>query len=186
MKYCSQCGYELQDDAHFCANCGNSAAPDEVKLAEEKEFLDQTYRFLKYERVAWKITGVVLLVLCIVLIGLGLLMLAGTAGFAIDGSADEALGMGIATVYLVVYGIMFLPLPIIGLISAKKAEDYMIGMYADFRPAAQRCGSVGMIVFTAFFNEIALIFFLINFVRIKSNQKIIDRIVQRQQMPPQA
>lgn len=185
MKYCAQCGFALQDDVHFCANCGASAAPDEVNITEEKEFLDATYRFMKYERLAWRITGVVLLCLCIVIIGLGLLFLAGTAGMAIDGSSEDALGLGLATVYLVVYGGMFLPLAIIGLVSAKKVEGYMNGMYADFRPAWKRCGSVGMIVFTAFFNELALIFYIINFVRIKSNARLIERIVQRQQMPPQ-
>lgn len=183
MKYCAYCGQELHDDARFCDHCGASVAAEETNIQEEKEFLDNTYRFLKYERLAWKIAGVVLLILCIIILGCGLLVLAATAGNALTGDADSVLGLGFAMVYLLIYGLLFLPIAIIGLVSAKKIDGYMAGMYADFRPAATRCGSIGMIVFTAFFNEIALIFYIINFVRMKSNKRMVERITCRQQTP---
>lgn len=184
MKYCAYCGKEMHDEARFCESCGAAATAESTNIAEEKEFLDTTHRFLRYERLAWRITGVVLLVLCILILGCGLLALAGSAGAVMDGDAIASLGLGVAVLYLVIYGILFLPIAIIGLVAAQKIDRYLGEMYNDVRPTAARCGSVGMIVFTAFFNEIALIFYIINFVRMKTNKQLVERITLRQQTPP--
>ena len=36
MKYCSQCGTALQDDATFCGNCG-ATQPPQMSLVQEQE-----------------------------------------------------------------------------------------------------------------------------------------------------
>ena len=53
-------------------------------------------------------------------------------------------------------------------------------LYKDFRAAHKRCNSIGMIIFGYFFNTIALVFYVINFVRMKSNKAMAERILTRQ------
>ena len=53
-------------------------------------------------------------------------------------------------------------------------------MYYDFEKTEKRSGSIGMLVFTVLFNEIAFIFFIINFVRLKTGGRVIEKIKARQ------
>lgn len=187
MKYCIKCGNELNDDARFCVSCGTAvvqeAAPevetyvaneDAVLIQEEKECLDNFYRFFKYERLAWKISGIVATVLACVFIGFGLLFVLVGAGL------EEAFFMGFSSIYIV-YGIAFLPIGIVSLKMVGKAEYYMDIIYRDARPAIKRCNAVGMIVLGAFFNTIAMAFIIVNFVLAKTKAPILQRVVERQQ-----
>ena len=174
MKYCLHCGKELTDDARFCVACG--AQTDSDPLAEEKEFLQQTHRFLKYERLACRILGIVMLIVTLLLIGFSVLFLVLATQMRY---ADGQVGMLFAFCMYFTYGIVLLPVAIANLVMAKKATNYMNGIYTDPRPALTRCGAVGIIVVAAFFNTISLIFVIINFVRMKNNTALIERIKQR-------
>lgn len=182
MSFCSTCGTEITEDAVFCTNCGATVAEnDEQNKKEEQDFLDQTYRLMRWEAKAWSITGKVFIIFGIAYAAL--MFLAGLgSGIAVGSDSVEG-GIAMATTMIVeslVFGFTFGGIGIVSLISANRIPNYFDGFYTDFTPALNRCGSVGMIVFTAFFNEIALVFFLINFIRIKSNRRIIDRILARQ------
>lgn len=181
MKYCAQCGKELQDDVQFCAYCGASSHTEAADFTEEKDFLDKTHRFLKYERIGWNVLGIISLVLVGFFLLFTLLILAGASGMIIDADAEAAFGMGLMSVMMVFYSILFVPLAVVGLVCASRVKRYMNEMYTDIRATADRCNSIGMIVLCAFFNEIALAFYIVNFVRFKKNKQIVERIIQRQQ-----
>lgn len=187
MKYCVKCGNELNDDARFCVSCGTAvvqetapevetyvANDDAVLIQEEKECLDNFYRFFKYERLAWKISGIVFLILSIVFMGFGLL-------FALLAAVvEEAFAAGFGAIYIL-YGLLILPVAIVNLKMVSKAEYYMDIIYKDARPVVKRCSSVGMIVLGAMFNTIAMAFIIVNFVLAKTKAPILQRVVERQQ-----
>ncbi len=174
MKYCMNCGKELADGIHFCDSCG--AAVDTHSL--EQEYLNNTHRFLRYERLAWKIYGIVwICIVALLALATGILFIALAAAVA-SGSEPEILL--IPMVYLIMYLIIFVPVAIANLVMPKKLDYYLKTLYTDIRPAQKRISEVGMIVYAAFFNEIALIFVIINFARAKSNRALADRIAQNQ------
>ena len=83
----------------------------------------------------------------------------------------------IYSIYFITMGlIVYLPHAIINLKLLKKVEYYENTLYSDVSIARKRCTSVGMIVFAAIFNRMALIFIIINFVKTKKNAKAFDRI----------
>lgn len=181
MKYCAQCGKELQDDVQFCVYCGASANSETANFAEEKEFLDATHRFLKYERICWNIFGIFSLVMSGIFLLFTLLAVVGASSMIIDAQTEAVFGLGIVSFMMVLYCLLFVPFAVIGLVCASRIKRYMNEMYTDIRSTADRCGSIGLIVLGAFFNNIAMIFYIINFARFKSNKKIVERIIQRQQ-----
>ena len=73
-----------------------------------------------------------------------------------------------------------LPIAIVNLKMVSKAEYYMDTLYNDASSMRERAESVGMIILATFFNEIALIFIIINFVRAKTCKETLDRIELRQ------
>ena len=189
MKYCAQCGKEMIDEALFCPDCGaavtnpapEAPAPAEVMISdadaqEEQEFLDMTHRILRWERKAWSISGKACLIIGIVFAAL--FMLLSLAFFAIG---DEMAIAGVAYIFMgLAYGAMFIGLGVISKIAADKTVQYLDRMYTDFRPTLDRCGSVGMLVFSALLGNVSPIFFIINFVRIKSGRRVIERILANQ------
>lgn len=143
-------------------------------IQEEKKFLEDTHKFLRWEKKAWSIAGKVMLIVGIVFAALFFLL-------GIILAATESAAPGIMMfVYAVVYGVMFIAIGIVNLKAADKIPQYTDTLYKDFRAAYKRCTSIGMIVFNYFFNTIALVFFVINFVRLKSNRAMCDRIMTRQ------
>lgn len=143
-------------------------------IQEEKKFLEDTHKFLRWEKKAWSIAGKVMLIVGIVFAALFFLL-------GIILAATESAAPGIMMfVYAVIYGVMFIAIGIVNLKAADKIPQYTDTLYKDFRAAYKRCTSIGMIVFNYFFNTIALVFFVINFVRLKSNRAMCDRIMTRQ------
>ncbi len=205
MSFCRNCGKELLEGAAFCAACGAAAspvAPDPItvegvdveqvaeeqviptapveaadtgaRYAQEKECLDTYYRLLKWERIAWSICGKFFLVICCIFFGLcGLLWLVALA-------SGESELLIFSAIYLI-YPLMFLPIAIVNLKMVKKVQYYMDTLYTDIRPTVKRSESIGMIVLEYFFNEVALIFYIINFARTKCNKDVIARIIAHQQ-----
>lgn len=178
MIHCNNCGHEIPDTDRFCSVCGTPvgavpvAPAPVIGIEQEKECLDNFHRLLKYERLSWKISGIVTLVISCFLGFLSLVY------FALSATEEMFAFLG---GYLFVYTILFLPVAIINLKMVKKAEYYMNIVYNDVTPVAERCGNVGMIVLSAIFNEIAMIFIIINFVRVKNNKAIIESAAARQQ-----
>ena len=151
-------------------------APNHDAVLEEKEFLEQTNRLLRWERKAWSITGKVMLIVGIVFAALFFLL--GIV-FAAIGD-DVAVLAALYFVYALVFGLMFIAMGIVNSKAAGKIDQYTDTLFQDFRAAYKRCGSIGMIIFCYFFNTISLVFFVINFVRMKTNKAMADRILTRQ------
>ena len=190
--FCSKCSAQIPDNSKFCGVCGApvpqayaeysytppvnepvTAKAKEYTLAEEKECLDNFARLFKYERLAWKIYGIVMLVISCVFGGFGFLAIAAGA------AADEFLA-GLGAAYLL-YGLMFLPVAIVSLKMIGRAEHYMNIVYTDAAAVEERAGSIGMIVLAAIFNNIALIFIIINFVRSKTEKDVLKSAQRRQE-----
>ena len=75
---------------------------------------------------------------------------------------------------------MLLPVVIISFMMIKKVEYYESTVDTDISIARKRCTSVGMMIFCIIFNNIAAIFFIINFVKTKANAESFDRIEAKQ------
>ena len=175
MKYCSYCGKALHPEARFCESCGKTVVPETASVDEEKKCLDTFYRFLKYERLAWKISGIVLLILGCIFLLMGLVFLAAVFGVP----EDATIVLAVFTAYMFVFAVVFLPVAIVNLVVSRKVRGYMHKIYTDPAAALERCGCVGTIVLAAFFNNIALIFVIINFVRTKTNRVLLEQIIAR-------
>lgn len=180
MKYCGYCGRVMADNDQFCANCGATAiptpdaVPEDMQIAEERAFLNYLYKFFKFERLMWKIFGIVFLVCFGIFFVFGLIFLF--AGF---GTGEAAFAFG-SVMYVLAASITYLPVAIINFIMVSKTERYMNTLLSeDVRPAITRAGSVGMIVFGALFNTVAMIFIIINFAKVKGNPQIVSRIFAR-------
>lgn len=200
MMICAKCGSQLVTDANFCPNCGTqivvepvvqpapvtpvetivepmsvAVEPIEQELAnEDKEFIENTRRLLRWEKKAWKITGIAFSAMGAVFGGIFLLL--ATVMLAIGGEESVAFTF-IYVIYAFIYGAMFVGIGIIQLIASKKTSYYLDVIDTDFAAVEKRCGSVGMIVFTGLFGTAPVVFFAINFARIKSCGKRIQHII---------
>ncbi|MCR5601612.1 MAG: hypothetical protein K6G33_12820, partial [Ruminococcus sp.] len=58
--------------------------------------------------------------------------------------------------------------------------NYISTADRDIEMSRARAGSIGMIVFAAIFNDIALIFVILNFIYVKRHRDIIESIKQKQ------
>ena len=170
MIRCSSCGNDIPDTSKFCGICGAPVNNVDVGIYKEKECLDNFYRFLKYERLSWKIGAIVWFV-CMGLFGVIGLLLTVVSG---DGMA------AIIGIEYMVLGIFYLPIAIVNLKMIAKTEHYMSIVYNDVNSVTERCGNAGMIVLGAFFNTVAMIFIIINFTRTKTNRAEIQSAAARQ------
>ena len=182
MAFCSACGSALNEGAAFCSNCGAKvAAPQPVTVVdtfvEEKEFLDVTHRLLRWERKAWSIVGKVFLIFGIIYAALFTVL-----GIVLSCVGDVVGGISfvMCMFYALFLGGMMIGIGVVGLKSAQKIPFYLDSLYADFRYTYERCGSVGMLVLTVMFGVVSPVFFIINFVRMKANKKLVENILTRQ------
>lgn len=183
MSFCHNCGSQLTKNSRFCDNCGAGVAvinqrvsvPQEI-VNYDADFLVLTLRLIRWERKALSIYGKFLLISGIIFSVLFLLISLSTAS---DGKAYLS---GLFFGYAVAYGFSYVLLGIINLVAANKTVRYIDGILSDASPSFTRCSSVGMIVFLVFFNQIALIFYCINFSRIKNCRHTVESIIQKQRM----
>lgn len=211
MRYCEHCGQAVNPGARFCTNCGagfvaapdlseepeivisapiapereapaaelpvvatpaysipaeerpvehNHEIPEDAQLAKEKACLDSFCNFLNWERKMWRIGGILQLV------GAFLLLVIGIAASDVES---------------IVNALIYLPCGIVSLCLVNQPLRYMKTIYSDARPTVKRCSRVGLIVLSFFFNELAMIFIIINFVRTKSNAPLLESIIARQE-----
>lgn len=179
MKFCTNCGKQADENVRFCPDCGTAldaellAERDQAQLQEEKKCLDMFYRFIKYERLSWKIHGIYYLVCSAIILFCGILVTVLSATL----EDSMLISMGITYIYL---GVLFVPFAIIGFSMVKRCSNYMNTLYSDAKPMIKRCNAVGMIVLGAIFNTVGMAFIIVNFVRAKTDAKLLERIVARQ------
>ena len=167
MINCPKCGMQIAETASFCSFCGERIAP------VTKEDLTETLNIFKAnfrrEKISWMIAAIVITALTLLLTMLAFLMVAIGLSVA-DG---EILTMGI--VYLL-YPIFFAPIIVINWVMTVKAGRYESTVTDDPAGAVERAGNVGIIVVSALFNNIAMIFVIINFVYAKIHEKTIAKL----------
>ncbi|MBQ7872248.1 MAG: zinc ribbon domain-containing protein [Oscillospiraceae bacterium] len=185
MKYCMHCGNPLPDDAHFCEHCGAASpaaaseepSPAAEEAREERACLDNMRRMLRGEQLSWTIgTWVTLGVSLLYMLLWVLFVVAATTGLPMDHDDRVFFGM-VCTIFLIYVAVLIGPRIVVGFIMASRSKAYMQNIYERPEEAIERCGHAGIIVLGAIFNEVALIFIIINFVRCKSRRKVFDRIV---------
>ncbi len=149
---------------------------------------------LMRERLAYKIVGIIGLVTAILLIIIGLITMIGGAAFTanesvmtdefysydIDGEeyiiteGDAAAVAGVGFIafggFYFGFGIGILAIGIVNLVMASKVGKYR----QNTELTVKHAGSVSSIVVAALFNEIALIFVIINFVLAKRNRAVLE------------
>ena len=76
--------------------------------------------------------------------------------------------------------ILYAGLGIVNLVLGSRITRYMDEIFCDVRPAFDRCTAVSTIVLAALFNEIAMIFVIINFATARSKRGLFGRIVHNQ------
>ena len=151
---------------------------------------------LNRERTAYKVVGIVSLILAILLIVFGFIsMVSGayltateTESYEFDSNIysdnfdsyeiditdeDVAILAGASVVFLggfyFGFGFSLLAIAIVNLCLASRAGKHL----KDSELTVKHAGSVGSIVLAALFNEIALIFVVINFVTAKKNRNVL-------------
>lgn len=193
MRYCYKCGQKLIEGAAFCTGCGTAVevksivpvpltAPafEEKLRAEECAFLATTHRLLRWELKAWNIAAKVLNIMGIVYAALFMtFFLVGLiAVFSDEGFGTVAMVMGLS--YAIIFGGMFIGLGVVSKKAGEKLPQYINTVYTDFSITYNRCGNIGMLIFTIFLGIVSPIFFIINFVRMKANRDVIERITKKQ------
>ncbi|MBR4017549.1 MAG: zinc ribbon domain-containing protein [Oscillospiraceae bacterium] len=192
MSYCVKCGQELIEGAAFCVRCGAPVETDTPIPAvpavvsneldqEACEFLENTHRLLRWEHKAWSIASKVFLIVGIVFAALFMLLsfiglIAAIAGSHFGGG----FAMGMFFIYAVLFGGMTIGFGIVNKKAGEKLPQYIDTVHTDFSLAYNRCGNVGMLVFTVIFGVVSPVFFIINFVRMKANRAVIERIISNQ------
>lgn len=174
MKICQRCNQTVNDNDSFCPYCGTKISDGGYDAAQKKA-LYVLRRNLRHEQKCWKIVGGVFLGITIAFIGLLTLIF-----FAVAAATEEPIIFGVGLVYTFIYCAVLLPQAIVNLAAASKINKYLDNLDTDCGPATERCGNVGMIVLAAIFNQIALIFIIMNFVHVKSNSALLEQIRQNQ------
>lgn len=191
MRYCVKCGKEIVEDAAFCARCG--APIEETSLVssqnfndesdrEEREFLENTHRLLRWELKAWSIASKLWIIMGIIYVAI--FSLYTLAGIFIS-LEEEFLGgffIGFGFIMALIGGGTFIAVGIVSKKAAEKLPQYINTVYTDFSLSYNRCGSIGMLVFNILLGVVSPVFFIINFVRMKVNRKLIEKIINKQRI----
>lgn len=186
MAYCKNCGEHLPEGTSFCGYCGahisgarQTVIDEAAQIKEEQEFLDSVRRVLNWEYKAWSIGSRVYLFMGVLYAVMYFLM--GMAVFTPGAEAVENLEAIEFFIFAVTFAIIYGLCGIIGTVMKNKLPVLIDCVYDDLRAVAVRCTSVGKIVaFYLLQNPVSLIFYIVNFVKFKSCQKIVGRIIDRQ------
>lgn len=190
MGYCIHCGREIAEGAAYCIGCGapvNAAppAPAEAPVSaeqEEREFLENTHRLLRWEHKAWSIAAKVWIITGIAFAALYMTIgLIGAIAAAVGDGFVGGVFVFMGVFYAILFGGMFIALGIVSKKAAEKLPRYIDTVYTDLSLAYNRCSNVGMLIFNVLLGVVSPIFFIINFVRMKRNRAVIERILQNQQ-----
>lgn len=174
MKLCQHCTQPIEDTASFCPFCGQKQEVSDVtpsapvKTEEQEKAFYVFRRNLRHERKCWSIYGGVWLGFCIFFAAFALLFLMIAVG------AEEPALVAMALVYFL-YPIFFLPMAVINLVMANKISGYLDNIETDPNPAVERCGGVWLIVVSALFNNIAMVFVILNFVHVKTHGELLKQ-----------
>lgn len=151
---------------------------------------------LNRERLTYKIYGIVAVVLAALIIVFGVIFAITGSYFTADsvvtdldsngytyeidgyeveitdGDVAMVAGAGIIafSAFYITFGVILLAVGIVNLVMASKVGKYRLNPELTVKHA----GSVGSIILAAFFNEIALIFVIINFVIAKKNRAVLE------------
>lgn len=202
MKYCTNCGNRVDDNAAFCGVC---ASPVQSVNPSDDALLKRLGTGLKHERLAYKIYGIV----CLTLAGLLLIIGAFTAVLSYNIVASDTLNIDdyitddyvlefdgeewvldrtesaevFAAMFIVVYSVFFIfmtvvfaAIGIVNIVMCSKLKKYRAALSTDCSKGIRHASSVGSIVFAAFFNTVALVFVIINFVFMKNNSAAFERL----------
>lgn len=167
MTNCPKCGTQIAETASFCSFCGERIAP--VTKQDLTETLNIFKANFRREKISWMIAAIAITALTLLLTMFAFLMIV----IGITTAEEALLTMGI--VYLL-YPILFAPIIIINWVMTVKAGRYERTVMDDPVGAVERAGNVGIIVVSALFNNIAMIFVIINFVYAKIHEKTIAKL----------
>ncbi len=173
MPFCTSCGKELLADATFCVHCGTPIT-SETPVAEapmmaspvcpayteeEREFLEWTNRFMRWERKARHIEGKVCLIVGIVLAAVMFtLALIGASAVSL---VDEGAGFFFFFVYSTLAVELGGFLIAIGIVQRKIGEkmDAALAVFdTDCREALEQEGSVKRLIISIIFGTVSHIF----------------------------
>lgn len=167
MTNCPKCGTQIAETASFCSTCGERIAP--VTKQDLTETLNIFKANFRREKISWMIAAIVISAITLLLTMFAFLMIV----IGITTAEAALLTMGI--VYLL-YPILFAPIIIVNWAMTVKAGRYERTVMDDPVGAVERAGNVGIIVVSALFNNIAMIFVIINFVYAKIHEKTIAKL----------
>lgn len=198
MKYCCYCGTGISEDAKYCSKCGaavmsaqnvcsnsHTYEENEQMRAAEQKCLDELSAKMKHESLTFLIVGLVILVVSVVLVISGGLM--GETVLSMQNGYYYYYDQTVLELYNFLGGIFvyggfgYAAIGVFNLIYAKRLRRYASVIYTDCTSAVNQAGSVGTIVLGALFNNIALIFIIINFIYVNKNKDVFHRIKQNQQ-----
>ena len=184
MRYCIQCGAPLPEGSSVCPNCGSAqpgatVAPDRV-LAPQDAYAGVTEfqvlkRRLHQEARAWTICGIAMAVV------VGMLVLIGFVMIIVGVASGEGAISAVGALYALLYGTLLGPIPVISLIMGKKVMGYYDKADTDCSDAYSHMYSVGSLVFTILFGEVAAIFHLIGFIWFRTRRQQLEAFRARQQ-----
>ncbi len=203
MRICNNCKTEVGEEAFFCPICGarieaeskEAAAPAAASAENTEEVPVKSLKAtLRHERLAWRITAIFFAVSAVVYLisvftdsaaGSGILdqipkelLEEETVAALIEAFTEAFPALTVLT--NIINAVNAAVICVVSFISAGKIAKYIDRIETDISFATKRTGSVGMLILTALFNGVALIFFIINFVRTKKNRQAIERIAARQ------
>ena len=175
MRYCKNCGREVLagEPCEFCGVInGNIDVPksDTDEIDEERKFISELIGIVKAERIVWRICSFVMPVAALMMFFMGII---ATGINMIEGAIIAEL-----FIYAAIY---FIDAIISAVMAARLGRFLDQSPYSDIRPLEDRAGSASRIVLAALSNNVALIFIIINFVRVRNNRRLLKRIKERQQ-----
>lgn len=186
MKYCSYCGKEMKGEENFCSNCGRNVAGNTGYVSpeqEEQEVLDWFYRLIKWERLAWKIQWIYMMIFTIVyclILSIPLIIVSG-----LESGETEFPATVMMLIFVSIVLMITLPFVIVNHVMFKKREALMYTVYDDVEQAYNTYNSPGCIVISVIFGVASPVFTIINFARVKAKKEVFQRIINKQKATKQ-